>query len=409
MLKMPKEVQILMLPKEKLSETTEEILSSHFSGESTPAPKNNDDGLKPGIRKRKKNTAPSMDGVMAPYFKEMRDKDLLSPKEELKYGRDIKEAQEALFKLCRILKTSYLPLRNFQKILKEWRKNQNKTREPIEYIFREMKNAVDTVGEMKRPGPVLREFVKEYHCLDKKLNKAMHTMVEANLRLAVSIAKRYARRGVSFSDLIQEGNLGLMKAAARYDYRTGYRFSTFASWWIRQTISRALSDQSRTIRVPVHFLESRNLFYRSYFTLVNELNREPTIPETSERSGLSVDRILTIIQTGREPISLETPISEDGDLLQDLITNEDSVSPLKAIQENELLDLTANALAELDDRERKILSMRFGLNEKETYTLEKVGQELNISRERVRQLEKRALSRLRESSHQEQLKNYLAN
>ncbi|MBW2624356.1 MAG: sigma-70 family RNA polymerase sigma factor [Deltaproteobacteria bacterium] len=396
-----------MLPNENLSETTEEILNSHFSVES---PNNaREEGLESGNHKRKKNMAPSMDGVMAPYFKEMRDKDLLSPKEELKLGRDIKEAQEALFKLCRRLKTSYAPLRSFQKILREWKKNENKTRAPIETIFREMKSAVDSVSETKRPGPVLREFVKEYHRLNNELNKAMCSMIEANLRLAVSIAKRYARRGVSFSDLIQEGNLGLMKAAARYDYRTGYRFSTFASWWIRQTISRALSDQSRTIRVPVHFLESRNLFYRSYFTLVSELNREPTILETAERSGLSVDRIMTIIQTGREPISLETPISEDGDQLQDLIVNEDSVSPMKAIQKNELLYLTDNALADLDERERKILSMRFGLEDKETYTLEKVGQALNISRERVRQLEKRALTRLRESCHQEDLRNYLAN
>jgi RNA polymerase primary sigma factor len=397
-----------MLPNEKRPETTEEILNSHFFFETETGSQHNKDGSGSGTRRKIKKASHSMNGVMAPYFKEMRDRDLLSPEEELELGRAIKETHNALFKLCGKLKTSYVPLRSFQKILRQWQKNEKKTKEPIEYIFSEMKKAVKSVDELIKPEQKLLNFVKEFHRLDKELKTAMSKMVESNLRLAVSIAKRYSRRGVSFSDLVQEGNLGLMKAAARYDYRTGFRFSTFASWWIRQTISRALSDQSRTIRVPVHFLEARNLFYRSYFALVSELKREPTILETSERSGLSVERIITIIQTGREPISLETPISEDGDLLQDLIASEDTVSPMEAIQDNELLDLTENALSGLDARERKILSMRFGLDDEKTYTLEKVGQELNISRERVRQLEKRALVRLRESSHQEQLKNYLA-
>lgn len=397
-----------MLPNEKRPETTEEILNSHFNFETDTGSQLNKDGSGSGTRRKIKKASPGMNGVMAPYFKEMRDRDLLSPEEELELGRAIKETHNALFKLCGKLKTSYVPLRSFQKILRQWQKNEKKTKEPIEYIFSEMKKAVKSVDELIKPEQKLLNFVKEFHRLDKELKTAMSKMVESNLRLAVSIAKRYSRRGVSFSDLVQEGNLGLMKAAARYDYRTGFRFSTFASWWIRQTISRALSDQSRTIRVPVHFLEARNLFYRSYFALVSELKREPTILETSERSGLSIERIITIIQTGREPISLETPISEDGDLLQDLIASEDTVSPMEAIQDNELLDLTENALSGLDARERKILSMRFGLDDEKTYTLEKVGQELNISRERVRQLEKRALVRLRESSHQEQLKNYLA-
>lgn len=397
-----------MLPNKKRPETTEELLNAHFFLETETDSQLNEDGSGSGTRRKIKKASPSMDGVMAPYFKEMRDRDLLSPKEELELGRAIKETQNDLFKLYSKFKTSYVPLRSFQKILWQWQQNEKKTKEPIEYIFSEMKKAVKSVDELKKPEQKLLNFVKKFHRLDKELKAAMCKMVESNLRLAVSIAKRYSRRGVSFSDLVQEGNLGLMKAAARYDYRTGFRFSTFATWWIRQTISRALSDQSRTIRVPVHFLEARNLFYRSYFALVNELKREPTILETSERSGMSVERIMTIIQTGREPISLETPISEDGDLLQDLIASENTVSPMEAIQDNELLDLTENALAGLDARERKILSMRFGLDDEKTYTLEKVGQELNISRERVRQLEKRALVRLRESPHQEQLKNYLA-
>jgi len=233
-------------------------------------------------------------------------------------------------------------------------------------------------------------------------------MVRANLRLAVNIAKRYVNRGVSFSDLIQEGNLGLLKAVSRYDYTTGYRFSTYASWWIRQTISRAISDHGRTIRVPVHLLDARKSFYRSYFDLVDENGREPTVNELAERSGLSKDKILKITNMVRETVSLETPISDDGDLLRDLIENKDAESPLEVAQDNELFSLTETALSILDARERKILSMRFGIGKERVSTLEKVGETLNISRERVRQLEKRALERLRKSAHQTKLRNYLS-
>jgi RNA polymerase primary sigma factor len=197
-----------------------------------------------------------------------------------------------------------------------------------------------------------------------------------------------------------------MKAVARFDYTTGNRFSTFASWWIRQTISRALSDQGRTIRVPVHFQEIRNQFYRAFFDLLKELGREPTPSEIAERSGLSAEKILTILQMNREPISLDTPVSEDGDLLGDLIENQDNISPLEAVVETELLDLTEKALKILSDRERQILSMRFGLGDNGTCTLEEVGECLNISRERVRQLEKRAMNRLRHSPERVKLKGY---
>jgi RNA polymerase primary sigma factor len=386
-------------------ENNEELHDSHKNAELKVDDRETDSTSK---EEKNKTSLTRSEGVVSSYFKEMRDISLLNFEEEQELGRSIKECQATLFTLCLNNKTSYVPLRAAQKKLRQWRGRKKPSNEPIELIFQEMKKTVQDIQALDRPDAELVSFAEEYNKLEKRLNTAMGEMVRANLRLAVSIAKRYANRGVSLPDLIQEGNLGLLKAAARYDYTTGYRFSTYASWWIHQTISRALSDQGRTIRVPVHFLEARKAFYRTYFSLVSEFGREPNLTELSERSGLSVEKILQIAQVGRDTVSLETPISDDGDSLRDLIKNEDSVSPLDAAQDNELLNLTQDALEILDPRERKILTMRFGLDNEGISTLEKVGQVLNISRERVRQLEKRALKRLRQSPQRNKLKNYLA-
>jgi RNA polymerase primary sigma factor len=347
----------------------------------------------------------SADEVISPYFREMKRIPLLNAQDEQRLGRRIKEAQASLLGLALRIKTTFVPMRAFQKMLAQWQQKKKNSREPIEFIFREMERVIEQITGLDRPSEELTEFQTESARLRKELHGAMGEMVQANLRLAVSIAKRYARRGLPLPDLIQEGNLGLMKAVARFDYTTGNRFSTFASWWIRQTISRALCDQGRTIRVPVHFQEIRNQFYRCFFELLKELGREPTPNEISTRSGLSVDKVLTILQMNREPMSLETPVSEDGDRLGDLIENRDSISPLEAAEETELLRLTERALSSLTNRERKIISMRFGLGDDGPCTLEQVGETLNISRERVRQLEKRALNRLRQSPERLKLKN----
>jgi len=346
------------------------------------------------------------DEVIAPYFREMKKIPLLSYEEEQTLGRRIKEAQEQLMRLVLSVKTTFVPLRSFQRVLRAWKRKQKNSREPIEFIMNELDQVLQVIADLDRPGRELVEFARKADRLRQELSEAMGDLVQANLRLAVSIAKRYARRGLPLPDLIQEGNLGLMKAVARFDYTTGNRFSTFASWWIRQTISRALSDQGRTIRVPIHFQEIRNQFYRSFFELLKELGREPLPSEIAERSGLSPEKILTILQMNREPTSLDIPVTEDGDLLGDLIENRDNVSPLEAVQETELIDITEKALNSLSDRERQILCMRFGLGDSVTCTLEEVGQTLNISRERVRQLEKRAMNRLRHSPERVKLKSY---
>lgn len=348
----------------------------------------------------------SPDEVMGPYFQEMKKIPLLTAQQEREIGRRIKMSQKGLLDLALGVKTTFVPLRSFQRMLKEWKLKKKNSREPIEYIFKALDDVIDIIDGLDMPEQGLEGFIEKAKAIRHELTRAMSEMVEANLRLAVSIAKRYARRGLPLPDLIQEGNVGLMKAVARFDYTTGNRFSTFASWWIRQTISRALCDQGRTIRVPVHFQEIRNQFYRTYFELLKELGREPTPGEITERSALGLDKVLIILQMNREPVSLETPVSEDGDRLGDLIENRDAVSPLEAFQENEMLRLTSSALDSLTEREQRILSMRFGLGDEGPCTLEEVGQMLNISRERVRQLEKRALGRLRQSPERKKLKKY---
>jgi RNA polymerase primary sigma factor len=347
--------------------------------------------------------------VIGPYFKEMKNIPLLKYEDEQRLGKRIKDAQEGLLKKALRVKTTFMPLRAFRKTLRQWKKKQKNSREPIEFILAELDRVLVMIDGLDRPTPEVVTFGNEARALLHEMYEAMGEMVESNLRLAVSIAKRYARRGMPLADLIQEGNLGLMKAVARFDYTTGNRFSTFASWWIRQTISRALSDQGRTIRVPIHFQEVRNQFYRSLFELIKEMGREPTPGEIAEHSGLSMEKILTIVQMNREPLSLDMPVTEDGDMLGDLIENADCTSPLEAAVENEILHLTEEALESLNDRERKILSMRFGLGDNQASTLEEVGAYLNISRERVRQLEKRAMNRLRHSSERRNIKGYFTN
>jgi RNA polymerase primary sigma factor len=348
------------------------------------------------------------DEVIAPYFKEMKQIPLLKFEDEQRLGKRIKDAQEKLLNSALEVKTTFVPLRTFQKTLRRWWKKQKNSREPIESIMNDMSKVLQDIDELDRPGDELVEFSYKARGLRSELSAAMGEMVQANLRLAVSIAKRYARRGLPLPDLIQEGNLGLMKAVARFDYTTGNRFSTFASWWIRQTISRALSDQGRTIRVPVHFQEVRNQFYRTFFELLKELGREPTPTEITDHSGLSTEKILTILQMNREPVSLDTPVTEDGDCLGDLLENHENPSPLEAVEENEIVNITEQALGMLSEREKQILAMRYGLGDREACTLEEVGESLNISRERVRQLEKRAMNRLRQSHDRYKLKGYFS-
>ena len=329
----------------------------------------------------------NIDDPVRMYLKEIGKVPLLSAEGEIELASAIAEGNKAKAKII------------------AWEKANGQT---VEQVL----DAEDPVGEIEVSDEEIRDLTEEdlsqLHKLVKEGDVAKQKLAEANLRLVVSIAKRYAGRGMLFLDLIQEGNLGLIKAVEKFDYTKGYKFSTYATWWIRQAITRAIADQARTIRIPVHMVETINKVIRVSRQLLQELGHDPSPEEISAQMNMPVDKVREILKIAQEPVSLETPIGEEEDShLGDFIPDEGASEPSEAASFTLLKEQLVDVLSTLTPREEKVLKLRFGIEDGRTRTLEEVGKEFNVTRERIRQIEAKALRKLRHPSRSKKLKDFL--
>ncbi len=339
------------------------------------------------------------------YLYQMGKIPLLTREEEIELSRAIEEGRNKLKKLFKQI----IPQETLQKLLKE---------KKITQILQEVKRVYQTRTQSPFPREEelsytvdwekFEELLPQIEEAESQIERAKKKMIESNLRLVVSIAKKYINRGLSFLDLIQEGNIGLMRAVEKFEYKRGFKFSTYATWWIRQAITRAIADQARTIRIPVHMIETMNKLLKISQNFVQEHGREPTAEELAELMDLPVEKVKGILKIAQHPISLETPVGSDEDThFGDFIEDETAEQPLDSAAFQMLKEQIQEVLETLPDRERDILRLRFGIGETTPHTLEEVGRKFNVTRERVRQIEAKALKKLRHPARSKKLRGHL--
>ncbi|MEF3169386.1 MAG: sigma-70 family RNA polymerase sigma factor [Deltaproteobacteria bacterium] len=344
--------------------------------------------------------------ITTTYLREMGRYELLTPEREEELSRIIRDGFNGIVQAVMESASGIEELHSLQEQIRLW-KRRDPSLKPKKTQLNYLIKAIEAMSRAHADNEEIQALCSLAREHQEKIERAKDEMINANLRLVVSIAKRYMHQGLSLADLIQEGNLGLMRAVFRFDYTKGNKFSTYASWWIRQAITRAILDKTRTIRLPVHFLELRSQFFKAFYTLLKEFGREPTPQEISEYTGLPMEKILSILEASREPVSLETPVGDEDSTLGDFIENRDAVSPYDSVRDKELTERIKAILTTLSPREEKIIRLRFGIGEDGEYTLEEIGKRFNVSRERIRQIEKKALNRLRHSSRKDRLRFFI--
>jgi RNA polymerase primary sigma factor len=341
------------------------------------------------------------------YLQDVSRFNLLTPEREIELARIIKEGQEEVVNMVVTYCVAEKHFGDFRKKILKWQSEVESypglREKMVEHIVSTLEHGAGGNGAAQ----ICQRLLAEVRAVVATINTAKDEMVKANLRLVLSIAKRYRGRGLSFLDLIQEGNMGLIRAVSRYDYTKGNRFSTYATWWVRQGIIRALYEKTNTIRLPVHVIEMKSFFHRIVSELAEELDREPSPLEIAERSGLSVDKVTMLAQLSTRPASLEAMVGNREQQLGDFIEDKRTVSPLEGISQQELVEVTREVLASLSPREEGVLKSRFGIDGRPTETLKSIGGHFGVSKERIRQIEKRAIQKLRHTPRSDQLRSFL--
>ena len=341
------------------------------------------------------------------YLREVSQFQLLSLEREIELARTIKEGEESLVNMVLTHCGSTEIFGKLRSKILRWQSEVETFPGMREKIVEHIVSTLECAAAVEEAPEICRRLALEARLVVDQIDLARDEMVKGNLRLVLSIAKRYRGRGLSFLDLIQEGNMGLLKAVSRYDYTKGNRFSTYATWWVRQSIIRAIYEKTNTIRLPVHVIEMKSFFHRVFSELSEELNRDPMPMEVAERCGLPLEKVTMLAQLSCRPASLEASAGSREQPLGDFIEDKKSNSPLEGISQSELIDVTRRVLASLSPREEGVLKSRFGIDGKPVQTLKTIGGKLGVSKERIRQIEKRAIQKLRHASRSSELKSFI--